>query len=154
MKVISSYPFAAEPHAVWPLLFGSKMTLPSYSPLFFLGLPKPVECRLASSETGVGATRECVSDRGRITQTITEWNPGKRLTFHMIDTDLYFQPCVASIEDDFELQLLDSGQTTVTRTTTFEVRGLFKSLKAHLLAIGLRRIHRFVFKNWAHALGC
>jgi hypothetical protein len=38
----------------------------------------------------VNATRECVSEQGKIQQRITVWEPAVRLAFHMESTDLGF----------------------------------------------------------------
>ena len=112
------------------------------------GLPKPVECRLPDHEGGVGSTRECISDKGTIQQRITEWEPGYKLSFQLEKTDLYFGPCVESIVEQFELAETDQGGCQVTRTTTFKTRGPFAPIVSVPVFIGLKSIHRYVFRNW------
>lgn len=118
-------------------------------PCYFLcGLPKPVECRLKHGEGGVGATRECVSDKGIITQEILEWQPNKRLRFQLKETNLYFGPCVQSIVEDFEIRATAEGGATITRTTDFTMRPGLTFIAALPMSLGLKAIHRYVFKNW------
>ncbi|WP_018630244.1 hypothetical protein [Niabella aurantiaca] len=79
--------FNATPAQLWPLLFHSRMD--DRKPCYFLfGLPKPVECRLAGNGEGVGATRECISDKGVIRQTILEWVPEQKLRFELRETSI------------------------------------------------------------------
>lgn len=146
MKIKTTYRFAAKPEELWPLLFNSKMN--SEQPCYFLcGLPKPVECRLEERDGGVGKTRECVSDKGIIKQTILEWQPNKKLSFSLRETDIYFGPCVESIVESFELSQVDDKTTKITRVTQFKIskHQLFITIP---MAVGLKSIHRYVFKNW------
>ena len=134
MVVTTCFDFSHKADVLWPLLFGSKMILPGSSPLFCFGLPKPVECRLGEGEDGgVDGTRECVSDKGVITQKITVWEPNKRLVFHMVNTNIYFKSTIPEIEDDFTLKEMDNGQTRICRVTTYKVNGWFKPIKHFLI---------------------
>jgi hypothetical protein len=121
---------------------------PSRSALFGLGLPQPQQCRLPDGHGGVGSTRQCISDRGTVQQTILVWDPPHHLAFSMDRSDLYFRSCVISIVDDFELVVTPEGGTQATRTTSVQVIGWFRWLKQMALWVGLKQIHRFVFRNW------
>src|SRR5688572_26073863 len=91
MQIRTRQIFKAAPDVLWPLLFHSKMD--DKQPCYLLcGLPKPLECRLKDSEGGVGKTRECISDKGTIQQTILEWEEGRQLSFELKETDIYFGP--------------------------------------------------------------
>jgi hypothetical protein len=147
MIVRTGWRFAEPPEAVWPLLCNSRME-PAASCLFGLGLPQPQQCRLPDGHGGVGSTRQCVSDRGVIEQTILAWEEPRHLAFSMDRSDLYFRSCVISIVDDFELAVTPRGGTRATRTTSVQVVGRFRWLKQVALWVGLKKIHRFVFRNW------
>lgn len=148
MKLTTTRIFSATAMDLWPLLFNSKMD--AEKPCYFLcGLPKPVECRLAGGEGGgVGQTRECVSDRGTIRQTILDWEPGKLLRFELRETDIYFGPCVESIVETFEIKQLADNRASITRQTAFSVRSVLAPFISVPLYIGLKSIHRYVFRNW------
>ena len=99
----------------------------------------------------MGATRECVSNRGTITQRITVWEPEQRLVFHMLHTDIEFCPRVSAIEDEFRLERLGEDRTRITRETHFTVSGPLQSLQRRIVKLGLSRIHKYVFENWDHS---
>ena len=79
--VTSEIRIAAPVHAVWATLCDAEM--PATAPCEFrlgpFGPPRPVRCELPDGPGGVGATRRCVSDRGTVTQRVTEWAAGERL---------------------------------------------------------------------------
>ena len=147
MKLSTTRRFNTSPERLWPLLFNSKMD--NKQPCYFLcGLPKPVECQLKDSQGGVGMTRECISDKGTITQTILEWEPNRKLKFELKETDIYFGPCIKSIVETFEIKSISKGQTTITRETEFKVIYLWKIFISLPMMIGLKAIHQYVFNNW------
>lgn len=147
MIVQTTWFFPQPPDAIWPLLCNARME-PTRSTLFGLGLPQPQQCRLPDGHGGVGSTRQCISDRGTVEQTILDWNEPHHLAFSMDRSDLYFRSWVISIVDDFELARTPQGGTRATRTTSVQVIGWFRRLKQLALWVGLRQIHRFVFRNW------
>jgi hypothetical protein len=144
MRIQTSTVIASTRERLWPLLTNSQMTAPG---CFCLGVPRPVACELPSSAGRVGAERRCISDRGTVTQVITEWQPPGRLSFQMVSTDHDWGRCVESIEEQFALEGVSAG-TRITRTTTLTARGSWRSIKEALFYIGLKRVHFFVFKNW------
>lgn len=152
MVIQTTYTYKVNSTKLWPLLFNSKMD--DKQPCYLLcGLPKPVECRLPDRQGGVGSTRECVSDKGTITQRITEWEPGHKLSFKLEKTDLYFGPCVESIIEQFELSDNSHGGCQITRTTSFKAKGTFAPFVSIPMLIGLKAIHRYVFRNWRRLSG-
>jgi hypothetical protein len=127
------------------------MQLPHRSPLFRLGLPRPVECRLPDGSGGVGARRECVSVEGVVHQEITQWQPPRRLAFRMIETNLLQRHVCSAIIEQFDLEDVGGGMTRITRTTEVTMRPGIRRCAAIFVRIGLMNIHRYVFKNWAIA---
>lgn len=150
MRVQTSILLDKPPAEVWPLLCSSRMD-PRIPCLFRLGIPKPVECRLPDGAGGVGARRQCVSDRGVVHQRITHWEEERVLRFQMEDTTLYFRPCVTAIVEEFTLEPLDSGRTRLTRTTDITVSGVGSFAKELVMCAGTKFVHRYVFRNWARA---
>lgn len=138
----------APPMAVWPLLFDSRMDRAPRCPVFALGAPRPVECALPAGQGGVGAERECRAATGVVHQRITAWNPGEELAFQMENTDLVFARCVDGISELFTLEPSGSCSTRLARTTTVTVRGAFPAVKATVMYVGLKAVHRYVFASW------
>ena len=147
MIVKTTWLFPKPPEVVWPLLCNSRME-PTASCLFGLGLPQPQQCRLPDGQGGVGSTRQCISNRGVVEQTILIWDEPRHLAFSMDRSDLYFRDCIPSIVDDFELILTPEGGTRATRSTSVQVIGWCRWAKRAALRVGLKKIHRFVFRNW------
>lgn len=146
MKLATSQKIKTTKEELWPLLFNSKMD--GNKPCrFLMGLPKPMECKLGDKEGGVGKTRLCVSDKGIIKQNILEWYPNEKLVFEMKETDIYFGPCVESILESFTISTINSEWVKITRETEIH----FKKHSYFLIFpmyIGLKSIHKYVFKNW------
>jgi hypothetical protein len=144
MKIRTSTVIRASCDRLWPLLTNSQMTAPGY---FCLGVPRPVACELPGATGRVGAERRCISDRGTVTQVITEWQPPHLLRFRMVSTDHSWGRCVDSIEEEFKLETTPLG-TQITRVTSIIARGFLPSVKEGMFYFGLKRVHLFVFKNW------
>jgi hypothetical protein len=147
MIVRTTWDFPQTATVIWPLLCNSRMEA-TPSCLFGLGLPQPQQCRLPDGPGGVGSRRQCISDRGTVEQTILVWEEPSHLAFSMDRSDLYFRDSVPSIVDDFELVPAPAGGTRVTRTTSVQVIGRFQWFKRAFLWAGLKKVHRFVFRNW------
>ena len=152
MRVTSEVDFPAPADAVWPLLCDSQMALPHRCPVFCLGTPRPVECRLPDGVGEAGAPRECIAVEGSVQQEITQWEPPHRLVFQMVGTDLCQRHVCAAVEEQFELASTRSGGTTVTRTTLVTMRPGARKLATMGVYIGLKSVHRYVFRNWQAAL--
>ncbi len=153
VKVRTATVLPAPPETVWPLLYDSRMVLPARCPVFHLGTPRPVECRIPDGIAEAGARRECVSVEGVLSQRITDARPGRRLAFHLEHTELGFRRFVTELGDVFELTPVRAGAATrIVRTTRVRVGGRARVLKYGALFVGLKAVQRFVFRNWAAAL--
>jgi hypothetical protein len=62
-------------------------------------------------------------------------------------TTLGFDRYIDELADDFVLLRHPSG-TAVTRTTPVTARGRLRGLRYAMVAVGLKSVHRFVFRNW------
>ncbi|HEY3201132.1 MAG TPA: SRPBCC family protein [Actinomycetes bacterium] len=152
MRVTSKVDFPAPAAAVWPLLCDSQMTLPHRCPVFCLGTPRPVQCRLPDGVGEAGASRECMAVEGSVQQEITLWEPPHRLVFRMVGTDLCQRHVCAAVEERFELSSTPSGGTTVTRSTHVSMRPGPRRLPTPGVYVGLKSVHRYVFRNWRDTL--
>jgi len=147
MVIRTTQLFRSPASIVWPLLCDSQMD-GARSLLFALGVPKPVRCRLSDGRGGVGAERECVSVRGVVHQRILEWSPEKRLSFRLERTDLPFWRHVPEMVDVLEL-VSTSSAVKVTRSTHLSIQGPLASLRKIVLYLGIKKVHRYVFRNWS-----
>ncbi|MEV3936414.1 hypothetical protein AB0K52_10605 [Glycomyces sp. NPDC049804] len=66
MRVRTSRTLPLPIESLWTMLCDSRMTEAPRSPLFHLGLPRPVECRLPDGSGGVGQSRECMAANGSV----------------------------------------------------------------------------------------
>ena len=62
-------------------------------------------------------------------------------------TTLGFDRFLDELADDFLLVPHPRG-CSVTRTTTFTARGRLRWLRHARVLVGLKSVHRFVFRNW------
>jgi len=147
MRVTTTRVIPLPPDDAFRLLCDSRLRLRPLCPVFFLGAPRPHECALPSGDGAVGAERECRSEQGTVHQRITVWEPPTRLRFHMESTTFGFGGYLDQLDDEFALSPHPSG-TTLTRTTTAIVRGRLKALRYAMVFVGLKSVHRFVFRNW------
>lgn len=146
LEVRTCQTFTGPVSTVWSLLCNSRMDGTS-TLLFKLGIPQPLECRVPDGRGRVGGERECISDQGIVHQRILEWTPEERLRFRMETTDLSFGSYVSEIVDTFDLAKTPQG-VRVTRTTKVGTKGRFRFLKQFALYLGLKQVHRYVFRNW------
>ena len=65
----------------------------------------------------------------------------------MAETNIYFGPCVESIQESFELKQDTPNLTYITRSTDFKLNKN-QFLLSIPMYIGLKSIHLYVFKNW------
>jgi hypothetical protein len=146
MTIRTRRTFDSTSDAIWPLLCNSRMETAA-SPVFKFGVPVPVECRLPDGHGGVGSERQCVSDQGVVHQRILEWAPQTHLVFRMEQTDLFFGQFVDEMVESFDLVQNPQG-VELTRTTNVWVRGRLALLKKCFLYLGVKQVHRYVFRNW------
>ena len=67
----------------------------------------------------------------------------------MIDSDMFFRTHVRTVVDSFDLEAVATDRTRVTRTTEVVLAGRCRTLKSAAVYLGLKIVHRYVFKNWA-----
>jgi hypothetical protein len=146
MVVRTRQSFRCPPSTVWSLMCNSQMD-GSASLLFKLGVPQPVQCNVTDRTPGVGSERECVSDQGVVHQRILVWKPGSCLSFRMESTDMPFRRYVRDLVDTFDLRTTNGG-VDVTRTTQVWTQGRFQIPGRFALYFSLRKVHRYVFRNW------
>lgn len=130
-------------------------TTPCEFRLGFLSPPRPLSCELADRAGGVGATRRCTSDRGTVTQRITEWRVDERLAFEVESETAGLGAHVLAMRDTFDLVPLSAASTRLTRRTDLVPAGPCPRLLGFALALALRRVHRFTlrgFKTLAEAI--
>ena len=151
MRVRTSWTIRKPVASVWELLCNSKMHMSPSCPIYAIGAPTPVECRLPDGAGSPGAPRQCVSTHGIINQEIIEWVPPTKLSFRMDQTDMRFHECVSHLQDTFDLRSKTEQTTRVTRTTKLSLRAVRGWLSAPLIWLSLKSIHRYVFQNWANS---
>jgi hypothetical protein len=83
--------------------------------LMTIGLPVPVSCNMTGE--GVGATRTCYFEEGRIEERVTEWNPPSTMKFEIVAFDVPGRPWLSFKDASYELTT-EGGKTVVTRKTT------------------------------------
>lgn len=136
----------APPPEVWRHLCDAR--LPLTAPCCFtIGVPRPETCRLVGDASGVGAQRQCQTDRGTIDQTITEWEPPKRLSFVATANTLGLERHIRDMRDTFTIQETRQG-SRLTRTTRLATDGIFAVPKAWVFGVSVRFLHRYVLRNF------
>ncbi|MEZ0230613.1 MAG: SRPBCC family protein [Planctomycetota bacterium] len=145
MKITTTIEIPAAPEAVWPLLYGSKMTIKAPLLLRLVGI-EPKACRLVEGR-GEGARRQCLTGDGAMNQRITEWKENEVLAFRM-ESETVGLKWVEALDDRFTLERTGEG-TRLTRTTNVKLAGMCRPFKALAIFVTLKKIHRYVFENWS-----
>jgi hypothetical protein len=83
-EVRSSVIIDAAPDAVWPHVVAFREIPDPTDWVFRAGVAYPVRARIDGS--GVGAVRYCVFSTGSFIEPITQWEPGRRLSFDVADS--------------------------------------------------------------------
>ena len=83
-EVRSSVIIDAAPDAVWPHVVAFREIPDPTDWVFRAGVAYPVRARIDGS--GVGAVRYCVFSTGSFIEPITQWEPGRRLSFDVVDS--------------------------------------------------------------------
>jgi len=131
----TSVDIAASPEVVWQEIEHLGALPPAHDWMSKLGLACPETTELKGR--GVGAERDCTLSTGPMRETITAWEPGKKLGFVALQTpppmrelNPFGDPHPAHLQQryfrilygEFTLKRLDTGMTRLTRTTRFEHR--------------------------------
>lgn len=150
VRVTTSVEIAAPARVVWARLCDADMpaTAPCEFRLGRLGPPRPVRCELPAGHGGVGATRRCVTTRGVVAQRVTEWVEEERLAFELVAEDAGLGAHVAAMRDAFLLAPTAAGGTRLTRCTELVPHGPCRRLRGMVLAVAIRRVHRFTMRGF------
>jgi hypothetical protein len=83
-EVRSSVIIDAPPAAVWPHVIAFSEIPPPDDWIFRAGVAYPIRAHIDG--TGVGAIRYCVFSTGAFVEPITRWEPGRRLSFDVVES--------------------------------------------------------------------
>jgi hypothetical protein len=83
-EVRSSVVIDAPPAAVWPHVIAFREIPPPDDWIFRAGVAYPIRAHIDG--TGVGAIRYCVFSTGAFVEPITQWEPGRRLSFDVVES--------------------------------------------------------------------
>ena len=144
--VETSITIFARPTEVWRYLCDAR--LPLTAPCCFkIGVPKPEACRLVGDMSGVGAQRQCQTDRGVINQTITEWEAPRRLSFAVNSDSIGLGRHIRNMDDTFSIEET-VGRVRLIRRTRFSTQGPFSLPKSWLFRAAVKHVHRYVMRNF------
>lgn len=147
VTVLTSVSIAAPATRVWKFLCDASM--PTAAPWCFkLGVPTPNECTIVGETTGIGAHRQCRTNKGFVDQRVTEWIPPKKLSFVATSDTIGMYRHVKAMQDTFLLEESGKAVTVLTRRTEFETSGAFAPIKAWLFRMVVRRLHKYVMEGF------
>lgn len=112
--------------------------------LMKIGLPVPVSCTMSGE--GVGATRTCYFEAGRIEERVTEWNPPSTMKLEITAFDVPGRPWLSFKDASYELSSED-GRTIVTRKTTIVSRLSPVWYWRRMEQIGVETEHDYLFEE-------
>jgi hypothetical protein len=161
-EVRSSVVIAAPPDAVWPHVIGFSDIPDPVDWLFRAGVAYPIRARIDGS--GVGAVRYCVFSTGSFIEPITRWEPGRRLSFDVVDSpapmkelSLYrhvspphLQGYLRSKRGEFRFVDLGDGRTRLEGSTWYELDMAPEAYWQILSDALIHRIHDRVLDHIKH----
>lgn len=112
--------------------------------LMKIGLPVPVSCTMSGE--GVGATRTCYFEEGRIEERVTEWNPPSAMKLEITEFDVPGRPWLSFKDASYEL-VTEGGRTIVTRKTTIVSRLSPAWYWRRMEQIGVETEHAYLFEE-------
>jgi hypothetical protein len=165
MKLSTSVELNAAPLRAWRLLVDCNMCEDAPRGFYyFLGIPRPVSCRIGGSNFWKHPTfRECHFDGGSVLQSIDSWQPTIHLRISVLGGmrkgggTPCFLKFIESLTDDFDIKEVispdvSSRRVHVTRTTTLKLKWCAFPLYPSYYA-ALKLIHLDVFEAWKKMLG-
>ena len=132
-EIRSSVIIEAPPSAVWPHVIAFRDIPPPDDWFFRAGVAYPIHARIEGN--GVGAVRYCVFSTGSFVEPITRWEPGRRLSFDVVESpppmrelspyrDLsppHLHGYLRSRRGEFRFVDLGDGRTRLEGSTWYEI---------------------------------
>jgi hypothetical protein len=158
-EVRSSVVIAAPPDAVWPHVVTFPQLPEPDDWVFRAGVAYPIRARIEGR--GVGAVRYCEFSTGPFVEPITRWEPGRRLSFDVVDSpptmeelspyaDLsppHLQGYLRSKRGEFRLIDLGNGHTRLEGSTWYEIEMAPEAYWRVISDALIHRIHRRVLEH-------
>jgi hypothetical protein len=158
-EVRSSVIVEAPPDQVWPHVVAFREIPPPGDWIFRAGVAYPIRARIDG--TGVGAVRYCVFSTGSFVEPITRWEPGRRLSFDVVEspatmTELspyrdvsppHLHGYLRSRRGEFRFIDLGNGRTQLEGSTWYEIEMAPEIYWQMFSDVLIHRIHRRVLDH-------
>jgi hypothetical protein len=158
-EVSSSIEISATPEVVWRNVIAFPPIPEPEAFLFKAGIAYPRSARIVG--TGVGAVRYCVFSTGAFVEPITAWEPGRRLSFDVVESPPPMQEWsiysrvspphldgyLASRRGEFRLIPLPGGRTRLEGSTWYQLRIAPQGYWALMSDYLIHRIHQRVLTH-------
>lgn len=132
-EVITAIVVDAPPEVVWRHVVSFPDLAPPTEWMFRRGIAFPVRARIDGE--GVGATRYCEFSTGTFVEPITRWEPGRRLSFNVVESPPpmrewslwdrvdapHLHGFMRSKHGEFRLVALPEGRTRLEGSTFYEL---------------------------------
>ena len=112
-----------------------------------VGLARPVATR--GTSLSPGERRVCVYNKGTITKQVRRAEPGRHLSFDVIDQDIGYERDLRLISGSFTFEPIDDARTRVTLTSTYEPRLSPRFCWRWGEKIAFRTLHNYVLEGIA-----
>lgn len=150
-SVVTSRVFPETIDHVWDELLEFRQIEGEKPILLKLGLPVPLLCVMDGK--GIGAHRICYFDHGTIEQQVSVWKPPVKLELQITDVTLPGKDWLQFKSATYELEVLNTGETMVRRTTRYDSvlrpRIYWRSLER----LAIQSEHQYVFNALSSKLG-
>jgi hypothetical protein len=148
-RIQSSITVNARPEIVWSNIL-SIDTIQAPKPwLMYIGLPIPERCTLQAQR--VGAKRTCYFNSGYIEETITEWDPPRRMGLVIDRTHMPGRHWLGFESAEYQLEE-KANSTVLTRTTVISSHLLPRWYWRTFERLGVESEHRYLLQDVAQRL--
>lgn len=158
-EVRSSVVIDAPPEAVWPRVVAFPELPEPDDWVFRAGVAYPIRAHIQGS--GVGAVRYCVFSTGPFVEPITRWEPGRRLSFDVVDSPPtmrelspygtlsppHLHGYLRSKRGEFRLIDLGDGHTRLEGSTWYEIEMAPEAYWRIISDALIHRIHQRVLEH-------